>query len=88
MANPPVGTPAQQLVGTVAGRLRYPWLFALLMATLAVDFFVPDPIPFVDEVVLALLTVFVGSWRARREPPPDASPETRQVGSGPSTGAP
>jgi hypothetical protein len=30
---------------------------------------VPDAIPFVDEALLALLTVIVGSWRTRRQPP-------------------
>lgn len=69
----------QQVVGTVAGRLRYPWVFGLLVAALTVDFFVPDPIPFIDELVLALLTVLVGSWRNRRQlQAPDPPPIPRE----------
>jgi hypothetical protein len=51
-------------------RLRFPYLFVVLAALLAVDLLVPDPIPLIDEVTLALLTFLVGSWRARREPQP------------------
>jgi hypothetical protein len=34
------------------------------------DLFVPDAIPFVDEVMLGLATLLLGSWRKRRQPPP------------------
>lgn len=78
MATQPPGSPVQQVVGSVAGRLRYPWLFALLVAALAADFVIPDPIPFIDELVLALLTVFVGSWRNRRQSQdPNSTPVPR-----------
>lgn len=63
------------------GRLRSPWLTLLLGALLVVDLLVPDPLPFVDEAVLALLTVLAASWRGRggrtgdrREPPVDVTP--------------
>lgn len=79
MATQPPGTPVQQVVGNVAGRLRYPWVFGLLVAALTVDFFVPDPVPFIDELVLALLTVFVGSWRNRRQvQDPNSTPAPRE----------
>lgn len=62
------------------GRIRSPWLTLLLAALLVVDLLVPDPLPFVDEAVLALLTVLAASWRGRgtrsddREPPLDVTP--------------
>ncbi len=52
----------------VAGlNLQFPTVFLVLLAFLVLDLIVPDPIPFVDEIVLALLTVLFGLWRARRE---------------------
>lgn len=46
--------------------LRFPGLFALLAAVFLVDLFVPDFIPFLDEIVLALLTALFGLWKDRR----------------------
>jgi hypothetical protein len=51
-------------------RMRFPQLFALLAGLLVVDLLVPDPIPLIDEITLALLTLLVGSWRTRRDPQP------------------
>ena len=61
----PTRSPVQDIVGTLVGRLRYPWVFAILLALFVVDLVVPDPIPFVDEIMLALLTFLVGSWRTQ-----------------------
>jgi len=57
-----------------ASRRRFPVLLGLLLALLAVDFAVPDPLPFVDEALLALATILVGRVR-RRDPPGSASGE-------------
>ena len=46
--------------------LRFPGVFLLLLAITLIDFLVPDFIPFVDEVVLALLTILFGLWKDRR----------------------
>jgi hypothetical protein len=46
--------------------LRFPGLFALLAAVFLVDLVVPDFIPFVDEIILALLTMLFGLWKDRR----------------------
>ena len=53
-----------------ASRLRFPWLFALTAGVFLLDLFIPDAIPFVDEVMLGLATLLLGSWRKRRQPPP------------------
>jgi hypothetical protein len=72
----PTSSPLQALVGRLAARLRYPHLFLLLAGLFVADLVIPDMLPFVDEALLALLTVLVGSWRTRREPPqgPPTSP--------------
>jgi hypothetical protein len=54
-----------RLVGRFAAGLRYPSLFKLLLVLFVVDFFVPDVIPFFDEIVLALSTLLVGAIRKR-----------------------
>lgn len=54
--------------------LRFPALFLILLSVTVGDLLVPDFLPFVDEIVLALLTTLVGLWRrdrvARRQTPP------------------
>lgn len=62
--------------------LRYPQLFLLTAALFAVDLVVPDPIPFVDEILLGLLTLLLGRLKHRRgggEPPvvKDVTPGAR-----------
>ncbi len=50
--------------------LRFPTLFLLLAAVTLADVVVPDFLPFVDEIALALLTTLVGLWKKRRETTP------------------
>jgi hypothetical protein len=47
-------------------RLRFPKLFLITAALFAIDFVVPDFIPFADEVLLGLATALLGSWRNRK----------------------
>jgi hypothetical protein len=46
--------------------LRFPALFLLLFALTLLDLLVPDVLPFLDEIVLALLTTILGLWKDRR----------------------
>jgi Family of unknown function (DUF6116) len=72
----PVRSPVTSLLGRLLPRLRFPQLFAILAGLLVLDLLLPDPIPLVDELTLAVLTFLVGSWR-RREPqqePRDVTP--------------
>ena len=46
--------------------LRFPGLFALLAAVFLFDLVVPDFIPFVDEIILAILTMIFALWKERR----------------------
>ena len=75
--------PIVTTVGGYLSRLRFPVLFGLAAMALGIDLVIPDGLPFVDEIALALATGLFGSWkreRARRKPG-DGS------GSGPSAAA-
>jgi hypothetical protein len=57
------------------GGLRFPQLFLVFAGLFAVDFVVPDLIPFVDEIMLGVATLLLGSLRRRREERPiDVTP--------------
>ncbi len=47
--------------------LRFPGLFVVLAAVLLIDLLVPDFIPWLDEIVLALLTAIFGLWREKKD---------------------
>jgi uncharacterized membrane protein YccC len=59
------------LVTRFAAGLRYPTLFGLVAALFVIDLLVPDLIPFIDEILLALGTLLLGSLRKRRALPLD-----------------
>ena len=52
-----------------AERLRFPQLFLLTAGLFLLDLVVPDLIPFVDEILLGLLTLLFAGWRRRRTEP-------------------
>ena len=54
----------QKLLGGM--NLRFPGLFALLATVFVFDLVVPDFIPFVDEIILAILTMIFALWKERR----------------------
>lgn len=49
-----------------AGRLRFPILFVVTAGVFVADVVFPDLIPFVDEILLGLATVLLGTWKDRR----------------------
>jgi hypothetical protein len=55
----------RSLVTRFAAGLRYPTLFKLVGVLFLVDFFVPDLVPFIDEILLGLGTLLLGSLRTR-----------------------
>jgi hypothetical protein len=61
------------MIGNVITRfaagLRFPTLFKIVGALFLIDFFLPDLIPFADEILLALGTLLLGSLRSRRGVP-------------------
>jgi len=48
--------------------LRFPHLFMLTAVLWLISVLVPDPLPFVDELVLTLGTLTLAAWRRRRAP--------------------
>lgn len=49
------------------GRLSFPKLFAVFAVLFAADALMPDPIPFVDEILLGLGTLLFASWKDRKK---------------------
>lgn len=56
------GKIAGSLISRFASRLKYPQLFFVTLTLFLVDLVVPDLFPFIDEILLGLLTVLLGSW--------------------------
>ena len=48
-----------------ARKLRYPTLFKLTALVFAINLFVPDVIPFVDEILLGLGTLLLANLKDR-----------------------
>jgi hypothetical protein len=63
--NQPTSSPLAALIQKLIPGIRFPWLLGLLAGLLVVDLVVPDPVPLLDEVVLAVLTFLAASWRRR-----------------------
>ncbi len=51
-----------------ASSLRFPYLFALTLFVFLVDLAIPDLIPLVDEILLGLGALLLGSRRKKRHP--------------------
>ena len=52
--------------------MRFPWLFAGTAALFILDVLIPDMIPFVDEVLLGLLTILLATIRSKARVDPSA----------------
>ena len=63
-----MATPLLLPVLNWARKLRFPTLFKLTAALFAITLFIPDPIPFVDEILLGLGTLLLASWKSRKDP--------------------
>ena len=48
------------------GRLRFPQLFLLTFILFVGDLLVPDLIPFIDEILLGLITLMLGTWKQKK----------------------
>ena len=65
---------------TRGSRLRFPKLLALVGLLFALDLVVPDFIPFIDEIILGLMTAILAVLRERKQAPtkPESLPEEKQ----------
>ena len=52
-----------------ARKLRYPTLFKITAALFVVTLFLPDPVPFVGEILFGLGTLLLANWKRRKDPP-------------------
>ena len=67
------------IAGRIVGffsRLRFPYLAALTGLLFVANLFIPDAIPFIDEILLGLGTALFASWRKRddRNKPQETEP--------------
>jgi len=66
-------TERKRLIERFASQLRFPYLFLLTAGLFVADLLIPDAIPFADEIILGLIAVLLGTWKARKsvdsEPP-------------------
>jgi hypothetical protein len=46
--------------------LRFPTLVLILGLLTLADILIPDPIPFLDEIVLAILTILFAMWKQKK----------------------
>lgn len=77
-------TSKAKAVEKAARKMKFPYLFVFVAALFGVDLVIPDVLPFIDEVMLGLLTALLGAWRTRREPalPPGDDTKTPELGTG------
>ena len=61
-----------------ARKLRYPTLFKITAALFVVTLFLPDPVPFVDEILFGLGTLLLANWKNRNGPTAIDSPDRSQ----------
>jgi len=52
-----------------ASRLRFPYLFFLTLIVFVLNLFIPDIVPFADEIIMGLVAALLGSLKRK----PDAS---------------
>ena len=64
-----------------AERLRFPQLFLLALTLFILELLLPDVIPFVDEILLALATLILSALRRGEK-----TPVARSQGAGPIDG--
>lgn len=62
------------------GQMKSSTLLMVVASLFLLDLVVPDPLPFVDEIVLGIVTILVARWQSRRkEPPPAPKPPPKDV---------
>ncbi len=70
---------AGKVTTNLATRIKFPKLLLLFFTLWLLDIFIPDPIPFFDEIMLALGTVLFGLWRERVPVRTEAPPPMKNV---------
>jgi len=61
-------------------RFKSSTLLVLVGSLFVLDVFIPDPLPFIDEIILGILTILIARWQSRRtEPAPAPKPPPKNV---------
>jgi hypothetical protein len=47
--------------------LRFPWLLLLASLLFVVNLFIPDALPFIDEILLAIVAIILGKLKRKPE---------------------
>lgn len=58
-----------------ASRLRFPYLFLLTLVLFVLNLFIPDVLPFADEVIMGLVAALLGSLRKKPQADAGQTPE-------------
>jgi len=58
--------PVTQRLTRYLDTLRFPWLLLLTVLLFVINLFVPDAVPFIDEILLGLVALLLG--RLKRTP--------------------
>ena len=58
-------------------RRRFPTLMLLGAALFVANLLIPDIIPFIDEILMLIATVAIGSVRTKKNPPEDAAQDRK-----------
>ena len=78
----PVRDASKTLINRFASRLKFPQLFAFAATLFVLDLFIPDLIPFFDEILLGLVTLLLGSLKTKEAAAPqttDAKPPIKDI---------
>ncbi len=73
-----VGPQTPMIKGFLA-RLKFPQLFLLAAGLFVLDLFVPDFVPFIDEILLAIGAMILGSWEKKVAPDRSDKPPMKDV---------
>jgi len=71
--------PGRVIAEKAATRLKFPQLFAVLVALFLFDVIFPDFVPFVDEILLGLGAALFGMWREKVPTPGAPKPPVKNV---------
>ena len=69
----------QKFIRRFLERRRFPTLMLLGAVLFIANLLVPDPLPFVDEILMLIATVAIGSVRSRKEPPNDSAQDRKSL---------
>ena len=50
-----------------AESLKFPWLMLLTSLLFVINLFVPDAVPFIDEILLGLVAVILGRLKRKKQ---------------------